>query len=173
MCLRKPGGWLSGSLYLWRWLKFRILPSWGKQSFGVFSTRSSQQNLERAGEMDWPLSPFLSALVSQIRVISKTVHWQPLLWVDEAIFSMTSLEIIPPRMYAFTSYFFVLLNLLFFLFCFVRVVIFPFNILCFWWIWKVDDSLFKKNYLFLFYGIGCFTSLRSMHHIYAWCPWRP
>lgn len=97
-----------------------------------FSTRSSPQNLERSGDMNWPPSPFLSALVSRIHVTLKTVHWQPLLWVYEAIFSMISLDIIPPRMYAFTSYFFVLLHLLFFILCFVRVVIFPFNILCFW-----------------------------------------
>lgn len=69
--------------------------------------------------MDWPLSPFLSALVSRIHVTLKTVHWQPLLWIDEAIFSMISLEIIPSRMYAFTSYFFCVIesSLFSFIFC--------------------------------------------------------
>lgn len=136
---------------------FRILPSWERQSFGVFSTRSSPQSLEKSGEMDWPPSPFLSAPVSRIHVALKAVHWQPLLWVDEGIFSMISLDFIPPRMMHLPLTFLCYWIFSFFLLCFVRVVIFPFNILCFWWIWKVDDSLLKNNYLFLFYVIWCFA----------------
>lgn len=123
--------------------------------------------------MDWPLSPFLSAPVSRIHVALKTVHWQPLLWVDEAIFSVINLDFIPPRMSAFTSYFFVIESSLFFLLCFVRVVTFPFNILCFWWIWKVDDSLFKRTIYFCSMRLGVLPALRSVHHVYAWCTWRP